>query len=167
MFPPSLKVDLHPSAATPSVAWHTLSFDFARPYEMLSQQFHPLGITINRGMAIRPSNPKFILGDRRPVLMPAYDHQGLTLHLTQPLLQMQIWVMGSQRIAMVALNKTGHCVATGQTRDLPSLPREAPLTQQMLGIQTRGVARICINSAAPFVVTQLRIQRSQQPVSHH
>ncbi len=145
--------------------WQTLSFEAMAPYEPIAHQYDPLGITIQDGIVVWPSNPQFILGDRRPVLLPSQGpHRGLTLTLQQTLETLQLWVMGSQPITVIALDGDGHCLTCGHTRDLSPTAQSAPLGQQMVQLQGHGVARIHLSSPAPFVVNQVRVQRHQQAI---
>ncbi len=147
-----------------SAPWHRISFENTLPYEAIAQQYYPLGITVQGGIAVRPSNPQFIPGQRQPVLMPTKGNRGLILHTSQPLAQMEIRILGSQPVTLIALNGEGHCLALAHTQEQPLRDGDAPLTEQDVVLQTHSVSRIYLESHAPFVVTQMRVQRSQQPV---
>ncbi|WP_008318747.1 hypothetical protein [Leptolyngbya sp. PCC 6406] len=171
MLPNQTRVESLPQIPAPpenrrrSAPWHLISFDNTLPYEAITQQYYPLGITVQGGIAVRPSNPQFIPGQRQPVLMPTRGNRGLNLQITQPLVQMEIQLLGSQPVTLVALNGEGHCLALAQTQEQPPREGDAPLVEQGILLQTRGISRIYLESRAPFVVTQIRVQRSQQPVT--
>jgi hypothetical protein len=166
--------DAHPAppgAASPDscpgpAPWHTLPFHPLKPYEPITHQYYPLGVMFTDTIAICPSNPRFTEAGRQQVLMPASDQRGLGLVLTQPLAQVQLWVRGSRPVVLAAINRAGYCRVRGQTPDFPSVGADNRLLPAHgLAIPTTGIHKIQLTSRAPFVVTQVRVQRSQFPLT--
>ncbi|MDA0674697.1 MAG: hypothetical protein O3C67_13460 [Cyanobacteria bacterium] len=166
--------DVHPVPSGPTspdhgpgrAPWHTLPFQLLNPYERVTYQYSPLGIGVKDAIALRPSNPHFIHGQRQIVWMPAMGKRGFSLELTQPLMQVQLWVRASQPVTLIALNHRGDCVALGHTpdRQIP-LSGDRPLPTQVLAVYTHQVQTLHLSANTPFVVTQVRVQRSQTPVT--
>ena len=148
-----------------SAPWHALPFHPLKPYEPITHQYYPLGVMFTDTIAICPSNPRFTEEARQQVLMPASDQRGLGLVLTQPLTQVQLWVRGSQPVVLAAINREGYCRVRGQTPALQSAgANDCLLPAHGFAIPTTDIHKIQLTSRAPFVVTQVRVQRDQQPV---
>lgn len=139
----------------PSVSWKTIPIPQLNTFEPIGRQFLPFGLIFEDTIALRPSNPRFLLPNCPMVLMPTGRCKGLKVHLKSPMSAIDLGFMGSKAITVSALDAKGHCVAVTKTETISPLDIKQVYPEQFVRIRTGNAKVLRIDAKAPFVMTHL------------
>lgn len=132
--------------------------DWLENFETLDSQLSAFGLTFERAIAFRPSNPRFYPGSDNLVIMPDHQSRFLRISVSKSTSQINLWVMGSQVITASALSARGRCVKTVRTSEPEIDDATQVYPQQLISLDTRYIKTIRIESKAPFILARCMLR---------
>jgi hypothetical protein len=131
------------------------------PFVRVDTQFSGFKVTFDSAIALRPSNPRFHIGDRPLALMSPNQGKTLKINIACTVSQLEMWLVGGQSITATALDAAGQCVAIAQTPNSDIHEGKVQFYPQKLALGTSAAEAVHLSSISPFMLTRLRVEQAK------
>jgi hypothetical protein len=140
----------------------TLSFDQLNPFEPVMGQFKDLGVEFQGAIALKPSNPEFVLRSGSVVLMPQGHKMLITACFKHPVTSVCALVCGSGSIVLTSYDFSGNLVdrasKPADVYPIVSSTTSTKLRSTWLKSNQKGITRVELHSCTPFILSNFCFQ---------
>ncbi|MBW4519493.1 MAG: hypothetical protein KME16_07300 [Scytolyngbya sp. HA4215-MV1] len=134
-----------------------LNFQNLSAFERITDQYANQGIKFDGAIALEPSNPLFQTGIGKLVLMPISNQACFSAQFNGDLRQVDVFVSSARPVCLTAYDAEGNLIdqISSDWQQIFSEEGEMrnPLPIQKLELRTANIAKIVLQSYAPFIVT--------------
>ena len=150
-----------PDLPAPSASVKTrkyLPLHWLAPFTRVDTQFSGYQVTFEAAIALRPSNPRFRIGNVPLALMSPDQGKTLIVNIGTTVNRLEIGLIGGKAITATALNAAGDGTAITQTPNSDGDEHNSRFYPHRVILETGAAETVRLDSTSPFMLTRLGIE---------